>query len=177
MRVANGDVVAFVLAFMLLLCFGTDYAAAANDDDNNNDDQGLFVKQSMWIALHKHDSVGKNIDRKIEMLWSTKVAVMAKASHVVVVVFVTAVVLQALTEGKYQISVYYVVKEWHIYQFKLIFEKQKKSKHRPCFSDGNFIDTLQNGGLDCTSKCILELYCIPANWPIRMRPWYATFQC
>ena len=47
MRVATGDVVAFVLAVKLLLCFGTDDAAAANVDDNNNDDQGLFVKQSM----------------------------------------------------------------------------------------------------------------------------------
>ena len=50
MRVATGDVVAFVLAVNLLLCFGTDDAAAANDDDNNdnnNDDQGLFIKQSM----------------------------------------------------------------------------------------------------------------------------------
>ena len=46
-RVATGDVVAFVLAVMLLLCFGTDDAAAANDDDNNNDDQGLLLKQSM----------------------------------------------------------------------------------------------------------------------------------
>ena len=44
MRVVTGDVVAFVLAVMLLLCFGTGDAAAANDDDNNNDDQGLFVK-------------------------------------------------------------------------------------------------------------------------------------
>ena len=45
LRVATGDVVAFVLAVMLLLCFATD--DAAHDDDNNNDDQGLFVKQSM----------------------------------------------------------------------------------------------------------------------------------
>ena len=47
MRVATGDVVAFVLAVMLLLCFGTDDAAATNNDYNINDDQGLFVKQSM----------------------------------------------------------------------------------------------------------------------------------
>ena len=39
--------------------------AAANDDDNDNDDQGLFVKQSMWTALHKYESVGKNTDRNV----------------------------------------------------------------------------------------------------------------
>ena len=39
--------VAFVLAVMLLLCFGIDDAAAANDHVNNNGDQGLFVKRSV----------------------------------------------------------------------------------------------------------------------------------
>ena len=43
MRVATGDVVAFVLAVILLQSFGTDDAAAVFAADNNNDDQGLFV--------------------------------------------------------------------------------------------------------------------------------------
>ena len=43
------------------------------------------------------------------------------------------------------------------------FRKIKKSKRRPCFTVGQFIVILQNGGLDCTSKCIPEMYCIPTN--------------
>ena len=60
MRVATGDVGAFVLAVMLLLCFGTGDAAAANDDNNNIDDQGLFVIKKTRDVLYPRELTNQN---------------------------------------------------------------------------------------------------------------------